>query len=146
MPRRLIAALAMAVAALVSAGPAVGAASFVATLKAPTHNPKADRFWPITVTARTRSGKALRATATYQFLFNGQVVATRYPSPKADPKAACSKTGTCRHSPYAFRGRFRDPTVTWPARSAGTALTFRVVVKVKGMGTKNLDYAVRVRR
>ena len=146
MPRRVIAALAVTAAVLVPAGPATAAGSFVATLHATTHHPKADRFWPITVTVRSRSGKALRATATYQFLLNGQVVATRYPSPKADPKAACSKKGTCRHAPYAFRGRFHDPTVTWPPESSGIALTFRVVIKVKGMGTKNLDYAVRVRR
>ena len=145
MPRRLIAALTLTAAVLLAAAPAVGAGSFVATLKAPTHNPKADRFWRITVTARSTSGKALRATAKYQFVFNGQVVATRYPSPNADPSSACAKAGNCRHSPWTFRGRFRD-TLTWPARSVGTALTFRVVVKVKDRGTKNLDYAVRVRR
>ena len=122
------------------------AAPFVATLKAPTHHPKANRLWPITVTARTRSGKALHATATYKFLYNGQVVQTTYPSPKADPNSACSKKGTCRHSPYPFRGRFRDPSIVWPARSVGFPLTFRVIVAVKGMGRVNLDYAVRVRR
>jgi hypothetical protein len=74
------------------------------------------------------------------------VVATRYPSPHADPRSKCSKAGTCRHSPYPFRGGFRDGTFTWPARSVGVALTFRVVVIVKGKGTVNLDYAVRVRR
>jgi hypothetical protein len=146
MPRRLFAALVVGAAALVAAAPAPGAAPFVATLRAPTHHPKANAVWPITVTARTNAGKALRATATYQFVFNGQVVATRYPSPKADPKSKCSKAGTCRSSPYPFRGRLRDATVTWPARSAGVALTFRVVVKVQGLGTRNLDYAVRVRR
>ena len=118
----------------------------MATLKAPTHHPKANRLWPITVTARTRSGKPLRATATYQFVYNGSVVATRYPSPNADPKSACSKAGTCRKSPYPFRGRLRDSTFTWPARAAGIDLTFRVVVVVKGKGRVNLDYAVRVRR
>jgi hypothetical protein len=141
---RLIVVVA-ALAALALAGPA-SAAPFVATLKAPSHHPKANRLWPITVTARTRSGTALRATATYQFVFNGQVVATRYPSPHADPRSKCSKAGTCRHSPYPFRGGFRDGTFTWPARSVGVALTFRVVVIVKGKGTVNLDYAVRVRR
>jgi hypothetical protein len=130
---------------LMSAAPAQ-AAPFVATLKAPTHRPKADRLWPITVTARTSSGKALRATATYQFVYNGSVVATRYPSPHADPKSACSKAGTCRKSPYPFRGRLRDGTFTWPARAAGVDLTFRVVVVVKGRGRVNLDYAVRVHR
>jgi hypothetical protein len=140
-----MAALVVGATALVLAAPAP-AASFDATLHAATHQPKAGKLWPITVTVRTPAGKALRATAIYQFVFNGQVVATRYPSPNADPKSACSKAGTCRHTPYPFRGRLRDPSVTWPARSVGVALTFRVVVKVKGMGSRNLDYTVRVRR
>jgi hypothetical protein len=136
----------IAVAVLfISAAPAQ-AAPFVATLKAPTHSPKANTLWPITVTARTSSGKALRATATYQFVYNGSVVATRYPSPRANPKSACSKAGTCRKSPYPFSGRMRDGTFTWPPRAAGIALTFRVVVVVKGKGRVNLDYAVRVKR
>jgi hypothetical protein len=136
----------VAVAALLLSAAPAQAAPFVAKLKAPTHSPKANRLWPITVTARTESGKALRATATYQFVYNGSVVATRYPSPRANPKSACSKAGTCRKSPYPFRGRMRDGTFTWPARAAGVGLTFRVVVVVKGKGRVNLDYAVRVRR
>jgi len=142
---RLIVVLLAALASLILAAPAP-AAPFVATLKAPTHHPKAGNIWAITVTARTASGKALRATATYQFVFNGSVVATRWPSPHADPTSKCSKDGTCRKTPYPFRGSFRDGTFTWPARSAGVALTFRVVVVVKGKGKVNLDYAVRVRR
>jgi hypothetical protein len=132
--------------ALLVAAPTASAAPFRATLKAGTHHPTANRFWPITVTARSNSGAALRATATYQFVFQGQVVATRYPSPTANPKSACSKAGTCRKSPWPFRGSFRDPTVTWPSRSAGIPLTFRVIVAVSGKGTVKLDYAVRVRR
>jgi hypothetical protein len=122
------------------------AASFVATISAPTHHPKANRLWPVTVTARTRSGRPLHATATYQFVFQGQVVQTRYPSPNANPSSACSKAGTCRHSPWPFYGRMRDGTFAWPARAAGIPLTLRVVVTVKGRGTVRLDYAVRVRR
>jgi hypothetical protein len=146
MHRRLFVGLLAAVALLAPAAPAGAAAPFVATLKAGTHHPTANRLWPITVTARTRLGKALRATATYQFIFNRQVVATRYPSPHADPRSACSRAGTCRHSPYPFRGTLRDRTFTWPARAAGIDLTFRVVVSVKGKGRVNLDYSVRVRR
>ena len=142
----LAAALPTALALLAFAGPATAATPFVATLKATTHNPKADAAWPITVTVRSHSGKSLRATAIYQFVYNGQVVATRYPSPKADLHSKCNQEGTCRHSAYPFTGRLRDPTVTWPARSAGIALKFRVVIKVQGLGTRNLDYSVRVRR
>jgi hypothetical protein len=147
MRRPLTVALVAALVLLAFAGPAWAASTpFAASLKAPTHRPKVNRAWPITVTVRSHSGKALRATATYQFVFNGQVVATRYPSPNSDPKSKCSREGTCRKSPWSFKGRMRDSTVTWPARSVGIALKFRVVVKVKGLGTRNLDYSVRVRR
>jgi hypothetical protein len=99
----------------------------------------------VTVTCYAGS-RALRATATYQFVLGGQVVATRYPSPKADPNSACSKAGTCRHSPYPFTGRMYDGTFTWPRRAVGASLTFRVVVRVRGRGTYNLNYAVTVHR
>jgi hypothetical protein len=137
---------AAAIAALLLPATGAQAAPFAATLKAPTHSPKAGKLWPITVTARTSSGKALRATATYQFVFNGSVVATRYPSPKAPASSKCSKEGTCRKSPYPFIGRLHDPTFQWPARAVGIDLTFRVVVSVKGKGKVNLDYKVRVHR
>ena len=146
MRRALAAALLAALALLAVAGSASAATPFVATLKATTHSPMANAAWPITVTVRSHSGRSLRATATYQFVYNGQVVATRYPSPKADLHSKCNQEGTCRHSAYPFTGRLRDPTVTWPARSAGIALKFRVVIKVQGLGTRNLDYSVRVRR
>lgn len=110
-------------------------ARFVATLRAPTHRPRANRGWTITVTARTRSGRALRASAFYRFLYRGRVVSTQYPSPR----------GPERHSPWSFRGSYRD-RIVWPARSIGIALTFRVVVSVRNEGHVNLDYQVRVRR
>ncbi len=141
----LLAAVAAA-ALLAPAAPAAAAPCPVAHLSAPTHHPKAGARWPVTVTCRTRSGKGIRATATYQFIFNGQVVATRYPSPKANPNKACSKAGTCRHSPYPFTGRFRDATFTWPRRAVGIALKLRVVIRVRGKGSMNLDYAVKVHR
>jgi hypothetical protein len=145
--RRALAATMLAALALLAVGGSASAATpFVATLKATTHSPKANAAWPITVTVRSHAGRSLRATATYQFVYNGQVVATRYPSPKADLHSKCNQEGTCRHSAYPFTGRLRDPTVTWPARSAGIALKFRVVIKVQGLGTRNLDYSVRVRR
>jgi hypothetical protein len=137
---------AVAVALLAPAAPAAAAPCPVAHLSASTHHPKAGARWPITVTCRTRSGKGIRATATYQFVYNGQVVATRYPSPKADPNSACSKAGTCRHSPYPFTGRFRDETFTWPRRAVGIPLKLRVVIRVRGKGSMNLDYAVKVHR
>jgi hypothetical protein len=121
------------------------AASFVARLKAPGHNPTAGKRWPIKVSARTRSGKPIRARAYYQFLYGGQVVSTQYPSPRSRP-GACPGASGCRHSPYPFKGSYRDPTVVWPRRAVGYRLTFRVVVKTKSRGTRKVSYRVRVRR
>jgi len=144
--RLLLAAVAAAAVFVLPGGAGAQAAPCVAKLRAPGHHPKANRLWPITVTCLTTSGKPVRATATYKFVYNGQVVATRYPSPKADPKSPCSRAGTCRHSPYPFKGRMRDGTFIWPRRAVGFPLTLRVVVTVKGKGSVNLDYSVRVRK
>ena len=136
----------VACAALLQTGGADAAAPCVATLKASGHYPMAGRPWPITVTCRTPAGKPVRATATYQFVFQGQVVATRYPSPNADPRSACSRNGNCRNSPYPFSGRMYDATFIWPRRAVGIPLTLRVVVRVPGRGSVNLNYRVRVRQ
>lgn len=97
--------------------------SLVASLRAPTHRPRAGAAWPITVTARTAAGRPLRATVSYAYLYGGAVVA--------------------RRSHYRFRGVFHD-TIRWPERSVGFPLTFRAVVRTAS-GARNLDYEVEVR-
>jgi hypothetical protein len=130
--------LAAAVAALALTASPAGAAGFRATLHAPDHHPKAGtKHWIIKVTARTASGTPLRAKAYYQFLFRGRVVSTQYPAP-------FKPTGS-RHSPWSFRGSYRD-AILWPKRAVGFPLTFRVVVTVKGRGTRKLDWAVQVHK
>jgi hypothetical protein len=131
--KRLVVPL-LAIALLAPAAPAE-AAGFVARLSTPGAHPRANHPWTITVTARSPSGKPLRATAFYRFMFQGQVVSTQFPSPH----------GPNRHTPWPFTGSYRDP-ILWPSRSVGVPLTFRVVVRVKGKGTVNLDKRVRVRR
>jgi hypothetical protein len=123
--------------------PIASAQAFDAHLSAPTHRPKAGKAWPIRVTA-TSGGRGVRASAYYQFVYNGSVVSTQYPSPSARP-GRCPGHRECRTLPYPFRGSFRDPSIVWPARAVGYPLTFRVVVKA-GRSTKKLDYSVRVRR
>jgi hypothetical protein len=133
MRTRVIAVVLTAFA--VAAAPA-GAATFRATLHAPNHTPKAGtKTWIIRVTATTPSGKPLRATAVYQFFFRGRKVSTQYPNP-------FKPTGSGHH-PWAFTGSYRDQ-ILWPKRAVGFPLTFRVVVKVAGRGTKNLDWKVTV--
>ena len=146
MKRLCPALLAAAAAAILIPSAPAASPPCVAKLTAPTHHPKAGKRWPVTVTCRTPSGKGVRATATYQFIYQGQVVHTAYPSPKADPNSACSRAGNCRHSPYPFTGRMYDPTFIWPRRAVGFPLKLRVVVRVRGKGSVNLDYAVTVHR
>ena len=104
-------------------------------LDAPTHHPHAGKRWKFKVTAHRGSGKPLHASAYYKFLYNGQVVATRYPSPH----------GGHRHKPWHFYGHYRDFN-RWPKRAIGYKITFRVVVHVKHHGRKHVDYRIRVRR
>lgn len=106
-----------------SPAPRPAAPAFLATLRTPGPHPRANRPWPVVVTATTRDGRPLRAVVRYQFVFAGRVVAER--------------------SHYTFRGRFRD-VVTWPARSVGIPLTFRAAIST-ALGVRNLDYPVTVR-
>ena len=144
MKRACPALLTAFVVALLSAVPASAAGP--CKLSAPTHHPKAGKRWPVTVRCYTASGAALRGTAKYQFIYNGQVVHTAYPSPNADPNSKCSRDGNCRKSPYPFKGRMYDPTFIWPRRAVGFPLKLRVVVKLRSGRTYNLDYAVTVHR
>jgi hypothetical protein len=135
-PRTLVILAASAVALLLPAA-AASAAAVKATLDAPNHSPKGGgQNWDITVTARSNSGKPLRATARYEFYFDGQRVSTQYPNP-GHPKG-----GT---KPYRFRGSYKD-TILWPPTAVGHPLTFRVVVSVAGKGSVNLDWKVKVHR
>jgi hypothetical protein len=134
---RIVFVLAALVAALLIPAGSASAAAFKASLKAPNHSPKGGaKSWHITVSATSNSGKPLKATAVYEFLYNGQKVSTQYPNP-GHPKG-----GT---HPYSFKGSYKD-TILWPARAAGYQLTFRVVVSVRGKGHQNLDWKVRVHR
>jgi len=149
MRSRLLITL-LACSVLVPAADA-SAAGFKVTLRAPNHSPKACKYfpgknasrcaskiWRLTVTARTSSGKALHASAYYQFLYNGQKVSTQYPSPR-------SPYSNTAHTPWPFTGQFTD-RIIWPERSVGFPLTLRVVVSVRGMGTEHADWTVKVRR
>ena len=136
MLRRTI-VVALSAALLLTA--AASAEAFVSHLRAPTHHPKVNKPWRIKVTARTRSGRALHAKATYKFLFHGNVVRTRYPSPH---NRGCPNRGE-RHKPWRFKGSYKD-TICWPRRSVGIPLKFRVLVKVHHK-KKHVDYRVRVK-
>src|SRR5690349_16181991 len=123
------AAILLALCAVVGAPTTASAACrWSAKLHAKTHKPKANAHWPIRVTTSVNA----RTSAFYQFVFGNRVVAKREINPKSDAP------GKKR---FHFRGSFRDPTVTWPKRSVGIPLVFRVVLKNR-CGTKRLSYRV----
>ena len=130
--RRAAVLLALCAAAAAPAA-ASAACSWSAKLSAPTHKPKAGKRWPIRVTTSLRD---VRTSARYEFVFRGRVVAKRHINPKSD--APGKKL-------FHFRGSFRDPTVTWPRKSVGIPLTFRVVLRNR-CGTKRLNYSVVVQK
>jgi hypothetical protein len=143
MRTRLLVSL-LAVGALLVGAASASAAPFVAHFHAPNHAPKAGKKWPVTVTAMSKSGKKLHATALYEFMFSGQVVCKVGPDPGHPSKSdQCGKGGR-GSKPWPFVGRMYDPTFIWPRRAINTPLTLRTVVTVKGLGTVNLDWRVTV--
>ncbi|MFN8160842.1 MAG: hypothetical protein U0R52_07355 [Solirubrobacterales bacterium] len=133
MPRIIIGAICTA-ALLV---PATSASAFTVHLKAPGHHPKAGKPWKITVSAKRKNGRKVHAAALYKFLFNGSVVGTSYPS----PNNPCSDRS--RQRPYRFFGSYTD-RLCFPSRSVGIPLTLRVVVRAGPLGTKHVDYDIKV--
>lgn len=124
------AVVALGLAALFGAAPAVEAGTVsassrgvTATLRADTHSPRVNVHWPIHFTV-TRAGRPARASVSYEYLLGSQVVAHR--------------------SHYTFTGRFSD-VFTWPPAAVGYPLTFRAVI-VSGGVTLDLDYPVQVVR
>jgi hypothetical protein len=96
-----------------------------ATLAPSTHTPKINTLMPISVTA-TLNGKPAHATAAYQFLYGGAVVApTQYPY---------------NNKHFSFTGHFSDK-LNFPASSLGFTLTLRVVIKAAGH-TVNLPCSI----
>jgi hypothetical protein len=89
------------------------------TLSAPTHHPKVNVPWPLTVTVTDANGGPLAATLTMVVLFGGAEVG------KIDNGAV-----------YHFVGSWKEKKgneITWPAASRGQPLTLQVIVKARGM-------------
>lgn len=109
---------------------------FVVRLKAAGHHPKVGKPWRIEVTAtREGSDQPIQGAAFYEFLFGGAVVSKQYPAPH----------GGSATKPYRFVGHYSD-ALTFPGRAVGQPLTFRVVVRAGSLGTRHVDYPVRVVR
>jgi hypothetical protein len=96
-----------------SAGASSGALS--GTISASTHNPSVGVSWGFTVSERLH-GKPSKATAYYQFLFNGKLQRTAYPHGNKN---------------FSFTGSFHD-ALTFPKVAKGYPLVMRVVISSGG--------------
>jgi hypothetical protein len=103
------------------------ALAFKATLTAPTHRPRVNRPWPVTIRATDLVGHPIRARVTMRFLFAG------VPVGKVDNGRI-----------YAFVGTWRErkgQEIEFPATSRGQRLTFQALVTARGR-TIRLNYWV----
>jgi hypothetical protein len=106
-----------------------------ATFTAGSHRPNCKQKWPITVTA-SLNGKPAHASAFYQFMYSGQVVAKRYPFADTPRNR--------RNRIWDFFGRFTDNTFgPFGALAVGQPLTVRAVVHA-GRYTAYPSYSVTV--
>jgi hypothetical protein len=103
---------------------------FKAALHAPTHAPRVEKPWPISVRVTDRAGRPIRARLTMRFLFAG------VPVGKVDGGRVYTFTGTW-HEP-------KGEEISFPAASRGQRLTFQALVTARRRTVK-LNYWVRPR-
>jgi hypothetical protein len=99
------------------------------TVIAPTHNPKANAPWPVTIRVDS-GGPPPRAKLTMRILLGGMEVG------KVDNGKV-----------WTFRRSWREPKgqeITWPASARGAQFVFQAKVTVLGRTyTKNVPVTVR---
>jgi hypothetical protein len=103
---------------------------FKATLQAPTHTPRVNKPWVITIRATDLRGRAIRARLTMRFLFGG------VPVGKVDEGRVYTFFGTWREK--------KGDEIKFPPESRGHRLTFQALVTARGHTIK-LNYWVRAR-
>jgi hypothetical protein len=106
------------------------ALAFKATLTAPTHHPRINRPWPITIRATDLRGNPIRARLTMRFLFSG------VPVGKVDNGRVYTFVGTWRER----KGR----EIRFPMEARGQRLTFQALVTARGRTIK-LNYWIKAR-
>ena len=106
------------------------ALAFKATLIAPTHRPRVNRPWPITIHARDLQGHPIRARLTMRFVFSG------IPVGKVDNGRVYTFVGTWRER--------KGQEIEFPSASRGQRLTFQALVTARGRTIK-LNYWVQPR-
>jgi hypothetical protein len=105
-------------------------APFKASLKAPTHTPRVNTPWVITIRATDLQGDPIRARLTMRFLFAG------VPVGKVDNGRVYTFVGTWREK--------KGEEIKFPATSRGQRLTFQALVTAR-RHTIKLNYWVKPR-
>ena len=104
-------------------------AKLVVKITAPTHHPRANAKWPVTIMATNGTGQSVHATLTMRILFNGNPVG------KVDNGRVYRFFGTWREKP--------GQEITWPKESSGQPLEFEAIVKAQHRTVKK-TYAITV--
>ncbi|HYY04806.1 MAG TPA: hypothetical protein VE736_13040 [Gaiellaceae bacterium] len=100
------------------------------TISAPTHHPRANAPWPVTVRVTNAAGRPVSATLTMRILFNGTPVG------KVDNGRVYHFVGTWREK--------KGEEITWPPASRNQPLAFEAIVHAQGKTVKQ-TWAITVR-
>jgi hypothetical protein len=100
------------------------------TISAPTHHPRVNALWPVTVRVTNGAGRPVAATLTMRILLGGSPVG------KVDNGRVYHVVGTWREKP--------GQEITWPAASRGQPLQFEAIVNARGRTVKR-TWAISVR-
>ncbi len=103
---------------------------FKATLRAPTHTPRINTPWVISIRATDLHGRPIRARVTMRFLFAG------VPVGKVDNGRVYTFVGTWRER--------KGEEIEFPRAARGQRLTFQALVTAR-RHTIKLDYWVQPR-
>ena len=103
---------------------------FKATLHAPTHTPRINTPWAISIRATDLQGHPIRARLTMRFLFAG------VPVGKVDNGRVYTFVGTWREK--------KGQEIKFPRASRGQRLTFQALVTAR-RHTRKLNYWVQPR-
>jgi hypothetical protein len=109
------------VATLVLAAPAAAVSPVHATMSTSSTKPLADTPWRYTIVVKDQDGKSLAAKVRLQLLRGARVV--RCWKSTAMVRCSGARAGTW----ISFKGK-RTGIIAWPARLAGSRLTFRATV------------------
>jgi len=110
---------------------AAAAPSFRVTIQAPTHRPKANAKWPVTIRVTDAAGKPIAAKLKMRILFGGSPVG------QVDNGRVYRFVGSWREKP--------GQEITWPASAVGQPLTFQAIVTAQGM-TRKADDTITVHK